>query len=115
MIPKMRHITNALRKMKDQYDIDDRFIEIENSDDVTGVVPVLKFTIQSDPVSDVGVNGLQANDILKYTKCLFESLNDAFSCTENVHTLLKLEEAIMWQEKRTRDRERRHVEGHNLP
>lgn len=34
-----------------------------------------------------------------------------FKCRENAIALTKLEEALMWLEKRTRDREARQVEG----
>jgi hypothetical protein len=89
------------------------FIQIENAEDVKGVAPVVKFTIQSDPISEVGVNGVQALDMLKYVKCLFESLNEAFPCRENALSITKIEEAIHWQDARTRDRQRRQVEGFN--
>lgn len=89
------------------------FIKIENVEDVKGVAPVVSFTVQSDPVNEVGVNGVQALDILKYSKCLFQSLNEAFPCRENALTITKIEEAIHWQEARTKDRQRRQVEGYN--
>jgi hypothetical protein len=38
-----------------------------------------------------------------------------FSCRENALAITKLEEALMWLEKRTRDREEREVEGTNSP
>jgi len=88
-------------------------IEIENGEDVKGVAPIVKFTIQSDPIGEVGVNGCQALDMLEYTKCLFQSLNDAFPCRENALTITKIEEAIHWQEARTKDRLKRQVEGQN--
>ncbi len=88
-------------------------IEIDNADDVKGVPPVVKFTIQSDPISEVGVNGCQAVDMLEFVKCLFESLNEFFPCRENTLTITKIEEAIHWQEARTKDRIRRAVEGKN--
>jgi hypothetical protein len=89
------------------------FIEVENTEDVKGIAPIVKFTIQSDPIGEVGVNGCQALDMLEYTKCLFESLNEAFPCRENALTITKIEEAIHWQHARTLDRERRKVEGKN--
>lgn len=89
------------------------FIEIENAKDEKGVPPVVKFTIQSDPISEVGVNGCQAIDMLEYVKCLFKSLNEAFPCRENSLTITKIEEAIHWQEARTKDRMQRNVEGKN--
>lgn len=52
--------------------------------------------------------------MLKYVKCLFQSLNDAFPCRENALTITKIEEGIHWQEARTKDRLTRKVEGQNL-
>jgi hypothetical protein len=109
----MRHVDKALLKLHPATST--RYIEILNSDDKKGVAPVVAFTIQSDPVSEVGVNGCQASDMLEYVKCLFQSLNEAFPCRENALTITKLEEAIHWQEARTKDREKRNVEGFNKP
>lgn len=108
----MRHVEKAARNFFDQYGVTE-FIEIENTDDIKGIAPIVSFTIQSDPIGEVGVNGVQALDILKYSKCLFESLNEAFPCRENALTITKIEEAIHWQDARTKDRERRKVEGQN--
>lgn len=113
----MRHVLKAWHKMPipEGGTKSGKFsIEIENHEDVKGVPPVVKFTLQSDPVSEVGVNGCQAVDMLEFVKCLFESLNESFPCRENALTITKIEEAIHWQEARTRDRIRRGVEGKNL-
>jgi hypothetical protein len=104
----MRHVVKALQKLNST-----DFITIQNAEDVKGVAPVVSFTIQSDPVKEVGINGCQAIDMLEYIKCLFESLNEAFSCRENALTITKIEEAIHWQEARTKDRLKRGVEGTN--
>jgi hypothetical protein len=104
----MRHVVKALQKLN----LTD-FITIQNAEDVKGVAPVVSFTIQSDPVKEVGINGCQAIDMLEYVKCLFESLNEAFPCRENALTITKIEEAIHWQEARTKDRLKRGVEGTN--
>lgn len=111
----MRHVEKALIKLKESNPNTDfgSFISIENAEDVKGVAPIVKFTIQSDPIGEVGVNGVQALDMLEYTKCLFQSLNDAFPCRENALTITKIEEAIHWQHARTRDRKNRQVEGQN--
>lgn len=37
--------------------------------------------------------------------------NAKFACRENAIAITKLEEALLWLDKRTRDRERRQVEG----
>lgn len=107
-----RHVVKAWQAM----DIDDNkqfFIEIENSNEVKGIAPVVKFTIQSDPIGEVGINGVQASDMLEYVKCLFQSLNNSFPCRENALTITKIEEAQHWQEHRTKNRTKRGVEGKN--
>lgn len=111
----MRHVEIALNKLKD--DNKDKnyngLICIENAEDVKGVVPIVSFAIQSDPVKEVGINGVQAVDMLEYVKNLFVSLNEAFPCRENALTITKIEEALHWQEARTKDRQKRGVEGFN--
>jgi len=110
----MRHVEIAQNKYNSQYGDNVSFITLENIEDIKGVAPKVTFTIQSDPIGEVGVNGCQALNMLQYCKCLFESLNDAFPCRENSLTITKIEEAIHWQDARTKDRERRKVEGQNL-
>ena len=112
----MRHVEKALNKFNEEYcgEIKEtKFINLENVEDTKGVSPIVSFTLQSDPIGEVGINGVQVLDILKYSKNLFESLNEAFPCRENALTITKIEEAIHWQEARTKDRERRGVEGKN--
>lgn len=113
----MRHVVDAWERMSlptTEGTKGGKFsIEIENAEDVKGIAPVVKFTIQSDPISEVGVNGCQAVDMLEYVKCLFQSLNDKFPCRENALTITKIEEAIHWQDARTKDRQKRKVEGQN--
>lgn len=111
----MRHVEKALLKYNEECypEVPTIFIKLKNIEDIKGVAPIVSFTIQSDPIGEVGVNGCQALDMLKYTKCLFQSLNDTFPCRENALTITKIEEAIHWQDHRTRDRQRRQVEGQN--
>lgn len=111
----MRHVEKALMKLftKRQDSKILEFIHIQNKEDIKGIPPIISFTIQSDPIKEVGINGLQASDLLEYTKFLFESLNDAFPCHENVMTIKNIEAAIKWQEARTEDRQKRGVEGEN--
>ncbi len=114
----MRHVEKAYNKLvaTTQGEIPAilDFIKIENAEDVKGVAPIVSFTIQSDPVSEVGINGCQALDMLKYVKCLFESLNEAFHSDYNVTTVAHIENAIQAQELRTKDRLKRGVEGKNI-
>lgn len=84
--------------------------DTENNKNLPGIV---KFEIQSAPIGEIGINGCQAVDMLEYVKCLFQSLNEVFPCRENALTITKIEEAIHWQEARTKDRMNRKVEGKN--
>lgn len=104
-IEKKMHAENALSRMQKQ-----DFIKVGRDEDGRAHV---SFVIQSAPVSEVGVNGCQAVDMLEYVKKLFVSLNGAFPCRENSHTIVKIEEALHWQDARTKDREARGVEGKN--
>lgn len=90
-----------------------RNINIQNQKNVKGVTPIVSFTIQSDPISEVGVNGVQAVDMLRYCLHLFNALNDKFPCDENEKTTTLIAEAIYWQQERTLNRQRRGVEGKN--
>ena len=91
----MRHVEKALHKLVSNYpESSTGFITLSNVEDVKGVAPLVSFTIQSDPIREVGVNGVQALDMLKYVKCLFESLNEAFPCRENSLTMTKIERLV---------------------
>lgn len=74
----------------------------------------ITFTIQDGVISENGVNGVQASDMIRYSLQLIKSLNDEFPCRENSITITKLEEALASQENRTKDRIQRSVEGRNI-
>ena len=71
----------------------------------------LSFTIQDGPIKENGVNGCQLTTLIAAAKIMIEGLNKKFPCRENAMTITKLEEALMWQKKRTNDRIARNVEG----
>ena len=73
----------------------------------------LSFTIQNGPVKEVGTNGCQVDTVIEAAKIIIEGLNKNFPCRENAMAITKLDEALMWLEKRTKDREKRQVEGLN--
>lgn len=86
---------------------EDAFIVVNHLDNE------IKFTIQQGPIKESGKNGCQVSDMLAVAKRIFEVLNAKFPCRENAMTITKLDEALMWQDKRTKDREARGVEGHS--
>lgn len=71
------------------------------------------FTIQNGPIKEVGKNGCQVTELIAVAKHIIEQLNKNFPCRENAITITKLDEALMWQEKREKDRVLRNVEGEN--
>jgi hypothetical protein len=73
----------------------------------------ISFTIQNGPVKEKGVNGCQIDTIIEAAKTILEGLNKNYPCRENATAITKLDEALMWLEKRTKDRVKRQVEGFN--
>ena len=71
----------------------------------------LRFRLQEGPIKENGVNGCQVTDLIDVSLHIIKELNKKFPCRENSLTIIKLEEALMWQDARTKDRENRGVEG----
>jgi len=69
------------------------------------------FKIQNGPIKEHGVNGCQVDTLIHAAKMILEGFNKKFPCRENSVAITKLDESIMWLEKRTKDREARKVEG----
>ena len=80
---------------------------------ITDSKNMISFRIQDGPVKENGVNGCQVQTMLVAAKMILEKLNVNFPCRENSITITRLDEAILWQKKRTSDREDRGVEGLN--
>lgn len=74
-------------------------------------VNMISFRIQNGPIKEAGKNGCQVTDVIAVAKHILEQLNAKFPCRENAMTITHLDEALMWQDKRTKDREARQVEG----
>lgn len=73
-----------------------------------GIAPV---AFQNGPVKEVGVNGLTNEALLAILIDRTEQLNKLYPCRENSIAITKMQEALMWFEKRTADRIKRGVEG----
>jgi hypothetical protein len=71
----------------------------------------ISFTLQNGPIKEVGVNGCQVDTLIEAAKLIIEGLNAKFPCRENSMVITKLDEALMWSEKRKSDRIKREVEG----
>lgn len=89
------------------------FIDIPGTKDPTAYSPpqrvILEF--QNGPVKEAGAKGITNEALLAILVHRMKHLNEKFSCRENSIVITKLEESLMWLEKRTKDRIARGVEG----
>ena len=69
---------------------------------------------QNGPILEQGVNGISNEALLAIVEDrLLGFQSGPFACRENAVALTKLQECLMWLQKRTRDRVARGVEGTN--
>jgi len=72
-------------------------------------------SFQNGPIKEAGVNGISNESLLAIVEHrLIGFQSGQFACRENAVALTKLQEAMMWLQKRTRDRMARGVEGTNV-
>lgn len=75
---------------------------------------IVTIHFQNGPIKENSVNGCQNEDLITIIIDRLESFQKTeFSCRENAIAITKLQEALMWLEKRTADRIARGVEGTN--
>jgi hypothetical protein len=93
--------------------------ELVNFDDPESKGQIIQF-IEKKPASEgsselVLVNdGTTNEELMRVLINRIQFLNAKFPSRENSISITKIEEALMWQEKRTRDRQSRGVEGKAL-
>jgi hypothetical protein len=69
---------------------------------------------QNGPIADFGVNGVTQEVLLAIVIDRLRSFQKGpYACRENDVALTKLEESLMWLQRRTIERMRRGVEGTN--
>lgn len=69
---------------------------------------------QDGPIQESGVNGISNEALLAIVEDrLLGFQSGQYACRENAIALTKIQEAMMWLQKRTRDRMARGVEGTN--
>lgn len=72
----------------------------------------ISFDILDRPISEGG-RGVQWYEVVEIMLGVLKGLNIRFPSRENSLTITKLEEALMWNRERTRNRVERGVEGQN--
>ena len=79
-----------------------------------GAINPCEIKFQNGPIVECGVNGLSNEALLAVVEDRLVGFQAGqYSCRENAVALTKLQEAMMWLQKRTRDRMARGVEGTN--
>ncbi len=77
---------------------------------------ISKLYFQDGPVAKVGINGVQAPEVLE---CIADYLREVSKPPHNSRetsiAITKIEEAVLWLDKRTADRKERGVEGTSKP
>ena len=74
--------------------------------------PYAKVKFQKGNMKENGVNGCHNVDLIAIVIDVLQSVNQGeLACRENSIAITKLEEALMWLNKRTLDRRSRGVEG----
>lgn len=77
-----------------------------------GVTVHQSIQFQNGPIGEVGVNGVSQEALLAIVIDRLRSFQEGqFKCRENTIALTHCEDALMWLQKRTRDRIARGVEG----
>lgn len=92
--------------------------ELQNFENKAEMGQVLQFIHkvpnETNPTTLIVLSdGTTNEDVLAVLIDRMKFLNNSFPCRENSIVITKLEEALMWLEKRTKDREKRGVEGYN--
>lgn len=87
----------------------DKFIVIFEKENAIG------FKLQNGPIKEVGVNGCQVDTMIEAAKMIIGKLNEKFPCIENQNALCRIDEVLFWLWKRKYNREKRGVEGFDLP
>lgn len=79
---------------------------------ITAAESHLEIRFQEGPVHEAGVNGVSGEALLTVLIDRLRGFQTGqFACRENAVALTHLETALMWLQKRTRDRLARGVEG----
>lgn len=67
---------------------------------------------QNGPIEEKGINGISNETLLAVVEDRLQGFQSGdYACIENAEALTKVQEAMMWLHKRTRDRVARGVEG----
>ena len=71
-----------------------------------------KIKFQEGPIKEYGINGCHNEDLIAIVIDRLQNFQESsFACRENAIAITKLEEALLWLNKRTQDRRNKGIEG----
>jgi hypothetical protein len=98
-----------------QYNAPHHFEIVENMESQPPDQPdklLCKIDFQEGAIKDVGINGILDKDLIGVVLCRLQHFqNSSFATRENAIVITKLEEALMWMNKRNANRVMRDVQG----
>ena len=89
-------------------------LESFNSKEHVQVIQFIQKELKEDGSFELITDGTTNEEILRMLIDRMKSLQEKFPCRENAIVITKLEESLMWLNKRTADRTVRGVEGKYL-
>lgn len=99
--------------------VDGHSYELANFENTDKAGQVLQFIHKEpnpqNPTEFITIqDGTTNEEVLEALICRMNYLQSKFPCRENAIVITKLEESLMWLNKRHQDRVKRQVEGKNL-
>lgn len=71
-----------------------------------------KIKFQEGPIKECGINGCHNEDLIAIVIDRLQNFQESsFACRENAIAITKLEEALLWLNKRTQNRRAKGIEG----
>lgn len=110
-------VTSDLREPDNAHHKYKIFVNRDGKDSEAPRVTVheVELEFQTGGLKEVGPNGITDQALIAIVLDRLRSFNDGpFRSRENSMMITKLEEALMWGEKRGNDRSRRNVEGERI-
>lgn len=119
----MREVQIGTKRYTEVYAVDEpgaggachQYIVREHIEDGVTNQYFANVNFQNGPIKENGINGCHNEDLIAIVIDRLQGFQSgSFSCRENAIAITKLEEALLWLNKRTQDRINRGVEGLNV-
>jgi hypothetical protein len=89
-------------------------VNVYELDNLANIADKQTITFYKKNIDGTEIDGTTLEEMLRVSITRLKDLNNRFGCRENSIAITKLEEALMWLNKRTQDRIERGVEGKHV-